>query len=63
MYEIPYCKYCGSSEVVADGPCSWNKEKQKWELAGATYDDGGGICQTCGEENDHFDWRTTHPTY
>ena len=55
MSESPHCKYCGSSEVVAEGPCAWNKEKQKWELIGPIYD--GGICQTCYEENNHFDWK------
>ena len=54
MNESPYCKYCASKEVVADGPCTWNEERQEWELTGSVYD--GGICQTCGEENNYFNW-------
>ena len=54
MNESPYCKYCASKEVVADGPCTWNEERQEWELTGSVYD--GGICQTCGEENNYYNW-------
>lgn len=50
----PVCRYCGSDNVTADGPCHWNEDTQSWQALGHVYD--GGICQTCGEENKYFDW-------
>ncbi len=50
----PICRYCGSPNVTADGPCSYDPDKSEWKLIGDTYDDG--ICQSCGEENKRFEW-------
>lgn len=42
-----FCPYCGSDDIVRDGPHCWNVDKQEWVSYG-TYDDM--TCEDCGEE-------------
>lgn len=52
--EQPHCRYCGSTDVIADGTASWDVEKQAWVLIDV-YD--GGVCGDCEEQMKYFDWK------
>jgi hypothetical protein len=44
---IKYCAACGGQDVSRDATATWNKETQKWELAGVQ---DQGYCEDCGGE-------------
>lgn len=41
------CPYCGSDDIIRDGPLTWDIEAQGWKSCGDMYDDMS--CEACGE--------------
>ena len=53
--EYPVCSHCGSKDVRADAYAAWNKDTQRWEIAGDVFDKGA-VCEPCGGET-NLKWR------
>lgn len=49
--DIPWCKYCFSTNVTLDGSAAYDPKTKEWYLV-TTYDSGG--CSDCGEEHRWF---------
>jgi transposase-like protein len=49
------CPYCGSDDIVRDGPLYWNIAKQEWASNDSVYDDM--VCNDCDEEFEEADER------
>ena len=60
----PYCEYCNSPNVTADGALVWDMETQRWISADGSCYSKSGYCGDCDEEIRYFAWGevpTTQP--
>lgn len=46
--ELPVCRECGSTEVLADAYAAWNVSAQQWEIDNVF--DKGAYCNRCDSE-------------
>ena len=56
--EMPFCRTCGSDNVVRDAWASWNADTQQWELEDV-FD--YAFCKAC-EETARIEWKATEPS-